>query len=109
MCIGDAPFLPSHALHGEKWWYVFPVRDKAPVTGEYACVRCFYDHFRLQKKAVNKDANFPGCELCKNGLWIRISEVIQEEMFEAGDIEAQAEPGGDANVIVIPVLRPTQE
>ncbi len=85
----------------------FNVRDKAPQTAEYACARCFYDHFRLQKKPVNKDNNFPECELCKDGLWVRVSDAVQEEMF-VGDIAAQAE-ADESNVIVFPVPKQGEE
>jgi len=58
----------------------FNVRDSAPLTAEYACVRCFYEHFRLQKKPVEAGQHFPECNLCGDGLWERISAGVQADI-----------------------------
>ncbi len=71
----------------------FNTRDRAPHTAEYACSRCFHQHFRLQKKPVNKESNFPECELCNDGLWVRISDAVQGDLEFVGSISAQAEEG----------------
>jgi hypothetical protein len=55
----------------------FNVRDRSPHTAEFACVRCFYEQFRLQKKPVIQGERFPQCDACGDGLWVRISDAIQ--------------------------------
>jgi hypothetical protein len=56
----------------------FNVRDRSPHTAEFACVRCFYAHYRLEKKAATKGSRFPECDKCGDAaLWIRISDAVQ--------------------------------
>src|SRR6266478_6081164 len=56
----------------------FNVRDPSPHTADFACVRCFYDHYRLGKKSVAKGSRFPECDKCGDGgLWVRISDAVQ--------------------------------
>ncbi len=70
----------------------FNVRDRSPHTAEFACVRCFHDHYRLEKKAVTKGSRFPECDKCGDGLWVRISDAVQGDLEFAAP--AFAEQGG---------------
>lgn len=75
----------------------FNVRDRSPHTAEFACVRCFYGHYRLEKKAVTKGDRFPECDKCGDGLWVRISDAVQGDLeFGAPAVASQASPEGAA-------------
>lgn len=67
----------------------FNVRDRAPHTAEYGCIRCFHEHFKLTKTPVTKGEHFKNCDGCGDGLWVCISDAVQEDFdFQRGGTAA---------------------
>jgi len=52
----------------------FSARDKASVTGEYACVSCFYHSGTAVRATFQAGLHFTPCHNCTETLWIRITE-----------------------------------
>ncbi len=80
----------------------FNVRDRSPHTAEFVCVRCFYGHYQLEKRAVTKGDRFPECDKCGDGLWVRISDAVQGDL-EFGTLAVDAEGTAASDAAVIPV------
>ena len=80
----------------------FNIRDRSPHTAEFACVRCFYEHFFLQKKPVTKGENFPECERCGDGLWVRISDAVQTDLNFAKPGDGQQQASSPPSVVTMP-------
>ncbi|SRR6266849_4305247 len=85
----------------------FNIRDRAPQTAEYACVRCFYEHFRLQKQAATRGDRFPQCEACGDALWVRISDAVQADLkFAIAASVEEPNTATDITVVSIPDPQP---
>jgi hypothetical protein len=51
----------------------FSAKDRALVTGEYACVSCFFKSGASVKANFQAGSSFTVCDKCKEALWIRVS------------------------------------
>jgi hypothetical protein len=80
----------------------FNARDRSPHTAEFVCVRCFYGHYRLEKKAVTKGERFPECDKCGDGLWVRISDAVQGDLEFGAPAVTGSAPAGSAAETPVP-------
>lgn len=50
----------------------FSTKDRASITGEYACVSCFYRSGTATRISFQAGSNFTPCTSCGIALWIRV-------------------------------------